>query len=168
MSYILAALKKADTDRRSKQGLTLDDLGAESNEKKEQSTRTSVLGVPLIALSLGGLLVLGLFLMPPWIDRSSPPEMHSLVQEEISPGTQLSASLSGDNNPSESNPSLPAGLTIQGIVFVESRPESSRVIIQGKSYRQGEEIIAGIRISSIGESMITLSNGQASQNYFSP
>jgi hypothetical protein len=163
MSYILAALEKADKERRKKRGLTLDGLSDTGTELKSAPSGYS----RMLKVSFG---VVACLIIVSLLWRVSPGQ---LAQMESDAGSLATTS---ENSPvevssmpvtaeAESTTILPARLDVEGIIFIEDQPARSRVFIGGKGYRQGDLYQDDIRVLSIAESALTLSNGTTSKSY---
>lgn len=162
MSYILAALEKADKERRKKRGLTLETLSDSAAEHRPQRSRRNRI---LIAIgSLICLLLLGLI----WRAMPVPsiqPESASLVTS-----TTIEAQLDvpaqrPSTDSADPLSALPERLEVEGIIYIESQPERSQVFIEGRGYRAGDFLRENFRIVSIEETAITLSNSDSSRSY---
>ena len=174
MSYILGALQKADRERSKKQGLSLDNL-SEMPVESGQPSRTSGLSLLMGLLITAGIifvLVLGwtltqvepavepAFVVAPGVTSDVAPDPSA---ESVAVTTMPQAPPSS-RAPAEAPSALPDRLLIEGIVFVEDRPDQARVFIQGSRYRAGDTY-QGLIIQSINASSVTLVNGTTTRTY---
>lgn len=163
MSYILAALEKADKERRKKRGLTLEGLGDPSPEsslsaKASTGSKKGWWGL-LACLIAGGALwqFSPAFLVPEEEGATVPPSPVEAQSLEL-PTPVETAGIPLPN-------ALPDQVAVEGIVYIEGQPSRSRVFIGGRGYRENDIFLGDVRIMRIEETAITLSNGDASRAY---
>lgn len=180
MSYILNALKKAESERRREQPQRLDDLLSGGWEDDSISSRSVRSPLPWLMIVLG-LLVLGLLLSGLLLQSQKPADAVSgqplaSIHETKSPAVlaanshsalpqkSYAPSESGNTTASRPVPEETAGvgvaapnLDISGHVFVAADSPLNRVFIGGRSYRRGDAIDGRWRVEKIQANQLVLS-----------
>lgn len=166
MSYILAALEKADKERRKKRGLTFDSLSDQQGEPVISSAHSKTI-FKIFGWGLGAVLIGGVFwyLFLKQSDDmqarilAEPPAAQQIRETPLAePASRATVSI-------PATPDLPSRLEVEGIVYIEDQPSRSRVFIEGQGYREGDYYQEDFRILSISETEIRLSNGSDTRSY---
>ena len=158
MSYILNALKKAEQDRLRDDPKELEDFASARWDPYQQQSSTNrlnyILAIGLLlALALGGLAYLGVFSPSSQvvIDNSpvisQAPAEKSYVEEK--PVAELEPAVV----------SMPQ-LAISGHMYFEQGSSSNRLFANDQSYREGDRLVGGWVLTSIGLEGIEVSSGQ--------
>lgn len=158
MSYILNALKKAEQDRLRDDPKELEDFASARWDPYQQQASTHRINYILaagllLALVFGGLAYLGVFSSSPQvvIDNSpvisQAPPIQSTVEEQ--PVAQVEPVVL----------SMPQ-LAITGHMYFEQGSSSNRLFANDQSYREGDLLVGGWVLVSIGLEGVEVSSGQ--------
>ncbi len=177
MSYILSALRKAEKERKQKHGFHLNEI-TEQNSASQPLLDYPRRRVPIATGSAALVILVGLAWwvanLPLFdsvdpavqikidaVDRSAPilteQSQESSLVDAVSEGAETSAVRQ-----------LPESLVPEGILYLEGRPQSSRLYVDGVGYRVGDQWRPGITITAIDQSGFVLSNGVSQQRYSLP
>ncbi|MEM7357497.1 MAG: general secretion pathway protein GspB [Pseudomonadota bacterium] len=144
MSTILDALKKSEQERKLNKLPTLSDMPAP--EEPRRWPQMVIIALLLLVVALLAWLSLG------WLeDRSTtnPADQHNIVVDNDSVGAPNPLAQQG------------SGDIIVNVVSYSEQPEQRFVMINGKLYREGEFVRAGLMIERITpESVVMIDRGR--------
>ena len=175
MSYILNALKKAESDRKREQSEDLDDFVSAGWDPYQEAPKGSVsYKLAAVILVIAGLLFYGFYSLTNQHNLGTAPlsEPHGAVEAKIVTDENGQQSTASENKPAieeivddpvEEKPFLEEfqlpDVTIAGHIFIRSGSAKNRIFIGDKTYYVGDRIDSDWFIESINFDSLSIRSG---------